>query len=917
MRCSCLYVLLATNLLIIAAQAPAAEEKNIASGPATKLITSFEGKNPFDGGKIVTEHAADGAHALLLDKGFIAINRPQDWSGYDYLKIDLYADSDSPVTLRIELQDRQSAGYWTRVNYSTLIPPGQSTFVLPLAQLYVGEKARPGRSLLLDGITRFVLGGDNTPLYIDNVRLERDTDTQTKVFDGLHAFSLGPKNGPLMPGYTRIDPTTAYSKVRGYGLNHAYIWRPVDSLQPEPLYENCLCIQGGGLAVDLPNGRYHVFVNIDNPSFFWGEYQTYGDRKILAQGKPVVHETMNFESLKAKYYRHWDTEDLPTDDTFDKYQLTYFHEKEFDVDVTNGQLTLDFQGDTPWACSVSAVVIYPESMAAQGKAFLDYTQQKRRFFFNNYFHRILHKPTGNALAPSPADTQRGYILFNRETMQDLYFNDTPARSEIGQPAHAAAFQGQYEPMTLGVYPLIDLGKTTATISDLSGPGVIPASDISVGYVSYRITRVAADGSVYSIEPRYILPRDTVAIGKDIARRFWFTVHVPAHAKPGLYKGQVTLTPEHGEKSTTPVEFQVYPGTLDPVDIPAGPFSYEIRAPWNDNDPSAREFDSAMDERCLKKMHDYGFTTFSGMPYVRYLGFKDGKPTFDFSKADHQMKLARDCGFTMPVITYCGFGGLDVYHPDLAAMKAAGFDDYTKFIKVVFGAIQAHADANNWLPVYWYLCDEPVGDDVAKAAANAEYYHAAFGNGPPWFTGATSVESSRGESDPHFRLARAMSVPSLNLHDEPSIRALQKAGGGWAFYNGGNRWTYGIYMFKAVKEFDMKYRLTWHWNAAAGDPYYALDCREDDYAWCSGSPTGELIPSVRFERDMRSGIDDYRCMLTLSRLAKEKHDEAAQKLIDERLASFKLGQRDHDKIFPIGDWEQFRTKMSQEIVRLRP
>ena len=81
--------------------------------------------------------------------------------------------------------------------------------------------------------------------------------------------------------------------------------------------------------------------------------------------------------------------------------------------------------------------------------------------------------------------------------------------------------------------------------------------------------------------------------------------------------------------------------------------------------------------------------------------------------------------------------------------------------------------------------------------------------------------------------------------------LQQAGGDWAFYNGGNRWTYGIYMYKAAKQFDMKFRLSWHWNATAGDPYYALDCREDDYAWCNANADGELIPSVGIRaRDAR-------------------------------------------------------------------
>jgi hypothetical protein len=36
------------------------------------------------------------------------------------------------------------------------------------------------------------------------------------------------------------------------------------------------------------------------------------------------------------------------------------------------------------------------------------------------------------------------------------------------------------------------------------------------------------------------------------------------------------------------------------------------------------------------------------------------------------------------------------------------------------------------------------------------------------------------------------------------------------------------MAKAVKQFDMTFRLSWHWNAVAAIRI-TLDCREDDYA----------------------------------------------------------------------------------------
>ncbi len=896
---------------------PLESAKVAGSGPAVKRLVSFEKHSPFEGGKVVDQTATGGTKALRLDQGYAVWAAPQDWSGYDYFKADVFAEGDRPVNLYIEMRDQQTRDYWTRVNYGTLVPPGRSTLVLPIDQLYVGEKGRPGRKLVANAINflALILGDKPAgPVYFDNLRLERDEETPKMLFDGLYAFDFQPASGPVMPGFTRIDPSTIYSKGRGYGLKDAQIWRSFDVLQPDPLYQDFLCIEKGGLAVDLPDGKYHVFVNLDNPSGFWGEYQVYRSRAVLAQGKVVAEDRMTLESLKKKYFRFWDVEDSPADNTFDKYQKAYYREKEFDVDVSGGQLKLDFRGEN-FACSVSAVVIYPAAKAAQGRRFLDYVVRQRRFFFDNYFHRILHKPTGDPVQPTPEETRRGYIVFTRDTMQDVFYNDTPLRKEIDAPVQGFGFAGQIEPLNVAIYPLQDLGTVRASIGDLTGPATIPAGKVSVGYVSNRVSRVAMDGSVYTIEPRYVMPRDWIDVRQGVSRRFWLTVHVPDDAPPGVYRGQIRLAGQHGQPAAVPVAFRVFRGKLDPVDIPVGPWDHRIHLPWLGDDPATQAWNNTLERRSMEKLHEYGFTTFSGLPIVRYLGFKDGKPQFDFSEGDRQMALARQCGFTMPVVTYCETPGLNLYYRDEDAMRAAGFSDYSRFLRAVFGAIQQHADAKHWLPVYWNLGDEPTGDDLRRAAENAEAYRAAFPSGPPWFTAATSASSS-GPDDGHLRFAKALHVADLNEHDEETVRRLHAAHSDWAFYNGGNRWTYGVYLYKAAKQFGLKFRLNWHWNATAGDPYYALDCREDDYAWCNTNPDGELIPSLYFEREMRGGLDDYRYLLTLSRLAAAKRDAAAQSLIQKRMDSFHLGQRDHDALFPPSDWRDFRLKMATAIERLQ-
>ncbi len=124
------------------------------------------------------------------------------------------------------------------------------------------------------------------------------------------------------------------------------------------------------------------------------------------------------------------------------------------------------------------------------------------------------------------------------------------------------------------------------------------------------------------------------------------------------------------------------------------------------------------------------------------------------------------------------------------------------------------------------------------------------------------------------------------------------------------------MYKAARQHGMKFRLSWHWNACAGDPYYALDCREDDYCWCNSGPNGELVPAVEFER-LREGLGDYRRMLTLARLAKEKKGtpaaEAAERVMSDILGSFQLGDR---QLKGAESFARMRARLDEAIEKLR-
>jgi hypothetical protein len=118
--------------------------------------------------------------------------------------------------------------------------------------------------------------------------------------------------------------------------------------------------------------------------------------------------------------------------------------------------------------------------------------------------------------------------------------------------------------------------------------------------------VTGEGSVYTISPRLVVPRGTVAMPEGVTRTFWPTVKVHADTPPGVYRGSVCLKTEKGGGLSLPLAFTVRKGTLDPVDVPVGPWGHTIDLPWYEEETAA--WNRAMAAKSLSKLREYGFTT---------------------------------------------------------------------------------------------------------------------------------------------------------------------------------------------------------------------------------------------------------------------------------------------------------------------
>ena len=208
---------------------------------------------------------------------YTVCEKPQNWSGYDYVCYDVFNPTDKSVHGGIEVRDKQTRDYWTRVNALTVYPPGQSTIRFR-TDLYVGEKSRPGRRLLADQITFFAIMGQKGVL-LSNIRLEKIDDSPAH-FKGLLALSFGPQDAPLMEGFTRGTTKLDYSPQRTYGWKSGHFWRSFNCFQPDPLYQSFVTPTDAVFAPICPTA-FITFISISIRPADIG-----ASRRFIASGNP-------------------------------------------------------------------------------------------------------------------------------------------------------------------------------------------------------------------------------------------------------------------------------------------------------------------------------------------------------------------------------------------------------------------------------------------------------------------------------------------------------------------------------------------------------------------------------------------------------------------------------------------------------
>ncbi len=293
---------------------------------------------------------------------------------------------------------------------------------------------------------------------------------------------------------------------------------------------------------------------------------------------------------------------------------------------------------------------------------------------------------------------------------------------------------------------------------------IPASACRSRFVRYVLSsQVTHDGEV---KHRELLVGDCLDTSERIDmpangyRPFWFTMDVPADAKPGEYNGTVSAIAQGGRKIDFVVTVDVLDRTLpDPKDWkffldlwqhPLAVARYHGVKPWSKDhyamlEPLLKELASIGQKTITATLTDHpwnhqNFDAYHTM--VEHVKGADGKFTHDYTIFDNWVKFARSCGLGPQIHCYTmvTWGNL-VHYVDgatgdkLAVKLVPGTPEHEAFWGPFLVDFEKHLKEMGWLGNTYIAIDERSRQELMASATVLKKYAPSLkiqmaGNKPP-------------------------------------------------------------------------------------------------------------------------------------------------------------------------------------------
>ena len=180
--------------------------------------------------------------------------------------------------------------------------------------------------------------------------------------------------------------------------------------------------------------------------------------------------------------------------------------------------------------------------------------------------------TGNLIPQGPSqplppdyfdfiNADSDYVLFIPSYLKEIYTNTLPKIEEISSKIEISLTHGEYEPVTLAIYPKKDLGQVTINISDLMGKqGIIPSETIKIFRVENLRKRWERQSPPEQnlLSPEYLYPSNQITCHRGETSAFWIIFKIDENTLGGIYKGEISLVPQSGQIKKIDIQVEVFP-----------------------------------------------------------------------------------------------------------------------------------------------------------------------------------------------------------------------------------------------------------------------------------------------------------------------------------------------------------------------
>ncbi|MBN2308921.1 MAG: DUF4091 domain-containing protein [Candidatus Hydrogenedentes bacterium] len=694
---------------------------------------------------------------------------------------------------------------------------------------------------------------------------------------GWEAFDFGPAGSPPFASFTAVSKDDVYRPERGYGwMPHpggadmmASNFTPGSERVPglnerdraresgacgDSLYGDLVMTSAyyhsqvrQTFLVDLPNGAYRVVTFHGDPAYGRAGTQSWW---IEAEGRRVVE---NFELPRCLY-----------------------GDAVFDVEVTDGQLTLTFDAAHPDPArkgfTLNGLAILPAATPAQRDAadgriaaIRAAVQRERDEAFAAAFSESPYVEDAEMPPVSAEDTARGFVPFVPHWMDSVYPNTAPRPGDLRRPLACFACPGEFEPVSVALRALAPL-DVSCSVSDLVGADVIPASAVDIRAVKCWPQRLGSSwSSEWRVMPELLEPTARAEVPADTTQQFWLTIHLPENTRPGLYRGIVALRADAGA-AEFPLTVEALPFALQPSERAVGMY-------WKEADV----LDTPLRDVQVRDMVRHGMTTLTMGGLSPAVINRDGALELDTGPLQAFLRDLLKLGIKGPI---------PYLIPSLRTQLQRAFpgksaEDYDALYLDVIRRIQAVSARPDTPELLYYPVDE-IGNNeargrkahdecalIAQVPGATSYitvnnYQAGEKWGDTFDIWCGNIEySPEQEARLLERGKRYMRYGSAYLNDPRKVRTSTG---------------FGFYRRPAEAMF------YWHYQCPNGDPFNDLDSSARD--WCAAypGPDNTVIPTIDWE-GIREGVDDLKYIATLKHYAERAGGDAADRarnVLDEVL-----------------------------------